>query len=122
MTTPLLITALLAVVELGSKPKFAALNKGLPVAGKSGTLIGRFGGTALVGRLRAKTGHIDNVVGLAGVIDAAPGGTTPGARFAFVANGDFSTLGGESLQDQVAGAISAYLDAPVAPGSVPRPR
>jgi D-alanyl-D-alanine carboxypeptidase/D-alanyl-D-alanine-endopeptidase (penicillin-binding protein 4) len=113
---------LLAIVELASQPKFSAIDRGLPVAGRTGTLFGRFGGTSLVGRLRAKTGHIDKVVGLAGVIDPSANGATPGAHFAFIANGDFSTDGGESLQDQVAGAISAYLDAPVAPGSVPPPR
>lgn len=114
--------ALLAVVDLGSRPKFAALDRGLPVAAQSGTLIARFQGTPLAGRLRAKTGHIDNVVGLAGVIDPGPNGTTPGAHFAFLANGDFSTSGGDSLQDQIADAINAYLDAPVVPDSVPAPR
>jgi D-alanyl-D-alanine carboxypeptidase/D-alanyl-D-alanine-endopeptidase (penicillin-binding protein 4) len=114
--------ALLGVVNLGSRPKYAALDYGLPVAAKSGTLLARFQGTALAGRLRAKTGHISNVVGLAGVIDPGPKDTPAGAHFSFVANGGFDTAGGDGLQDQIAGAISGYLDAPVAPDSVPAPR
>jgi len=119
--------SLLGVVALGSQPRFAAIIDGLPIAGQSGTLIGRFGGTALAGRLRAKTGHIDDVVGLAGLVEpAAPSKPTvrgPGAaRFAFLANGNFSTATGDSLQDQVAEAIGGYLDTPTPRDLVPAPR
>ncbi len=118
--------SLLAAVALGSQPRFSAIVKGLPVAGQSGTLASRFVGTALAGRLRAKTGHIDGVVGLAGVIDAAgSAGRAPRAvpvRFAFLANGNFSTTEGETLQDEIAEAIGDALDAPSPRDLVPAPR
>jgi D-alanyl-D-alanine carboxypeptidase/D-alanyl-D-alanine-endopeptidase (penicillin-binding protein 4) len=119
--------ALLGALALGSQPRFSAITDGLAVAGQSGTLIGRLVGTTLAGRLRAKTGHIDDVVGLAGVIDAAtPAGHPPDdevrARFAFLANGNFSTSTGESLQNQIAETIGDYLDAPIPVDLVPRPR
>jgi len=119
--------SLLGVVSLGTQAKFAPLMQGLPVAGQSGTLAGRLVGTSLAGRLRAKTGHIDGVVGLAGVVDAATGaghrsGDDGLVRFAFLANGDFSTAVGETLQDQVAETIGDYLDAPIPVDLVPAPR
>jgi D-alanyl-D-alanine carboxypeptidase len=70
-------------------------------------------GDPLEGVLRAKTGQIDGVVGLVGVIDG------PRARhFAFVANGDFSSAVGHGLQDEVARRVAAApaLDASAVPG------
>lgn len=59
----------------------------LPVAGERGTMKKRFVGTAGEGRVRAKTGTLNNVVSLAGVVD-----TTGGRRlsFALVTNGEVS--------------------------------
>ena len=56
---------------------------GLPIAGETGTLADRYEGTALAGRLRAKTGTLRNVTALAGEIDALQGGAL---TFAYVAN------------------------------------
>jgi len=39
-----------------------------------------------------------------------------------MANGNFSTADGETLQDRVAEAIGGYLDAPAEPHLVPAPR
>jgi D-alanyl-D-alanine carboxypeptidase/D-alanyl-D-alanine-endopeptidase (penicillin-binding protein 4) len=111
--------ALLRVVELGARAPLTAIDRGLPVAGLTGTLTSRFSGTSLVGRLRAKTGHITGVVGLAGVIDSQTGPAEP--RFAFVANGPFSTDAGAQLQDEIAAAIGAYPDAPSPVELVPAP-
>ena len=114
--------ALLGVIALGSQPRFSSILSGLAIAGQSGTLAGRFVGTSLVGRLRAKTGHIDGVVGLAGFIAPPAHGDASSTRFAFVANGGFSTLGGEDLQDQVGELIGGYADAPSVPNPLPAPR
>jgi D-alanyl-D-alanine carboxypeptidase/D-alanyl-D-alanine-endopeptidase (penicillin-binding protein 4) len=94
--------ALLAVVQLAATTPFAAINRGLPIAGRSGTLARRFLGDPLQGRLRAKTGTLDGVVGLAGFVDE-----TPSLRFAFLAGGPFTTFGGQSLQTAVARLIAA---------------
>jgi D-alanyl-D-alanine carboxypeptidase/D-alanyl-D-alanine-endopeptidase (penicillin-binding protein 4) len=95
--------ALLALVRLASQPKFAAIDHGLPVAGRTGTLAARFHGDPLEGLLRAKTGSIDNVVALSGTIDAGPH-----PRFSFIANGSFTTSGGYGLQAAVAHAVATY--------------
>ncbi len=106
--------ALMDVLALATRPRLAAVERGLAVAGRTGTLAARFVGTPLAGRLRAKTGHIDGVVGLAGVVP-------PGARFAFVANGDFRTEDGARMQDAVGYALGTYLDSTGPPGLVPAP-
>ena len=119
--------SLLGVVSLATQARFSPITQGLPVAGQSGTLAGRLVGTPLAGRLRAKTGHIDGVVGLAGFVDAATPAGHPSRddqliRFAFLANGNFSTAAGETLQDQIAETIGDYLDAPNPVDLVPAPR
>jgi D-alanyl-D-alanine carboxypeptidase/D-alanyl-D-alanine-endopeptidase (penicillin-binding protein 4) len=105
--------ALMGVLALGGS-RMRAIDTGLAIAGATGTLATRFLGTSLVDRLRAKTGHISGVVGLAGRI-------VPSAQFAFLANGDFSTEGGDALQDAVAGAVGTFVDSPGPPGLVPPP-
>jgi D-alanyl-D-alanine carboxypeptidase/D-alanyl-D-alanine-endopeptidase (penicillin-binding protein 4) len=104
---------LVGVVDLMSQPRFAALDHGLAVAGRTGTLALRFLGDPLQGVLRAKTGHIDGVAGLAGVVDDAEH-----LRFAFLVNGQFGTAQGEALQATVARLVAAYPQfggAPVVP-------
>jgi D-alanyl-D-alanine carboxypeptidase/D-alanyl-D-alanine-endopeptidase (penicillin-binding protein 4) len=109
-------STLLAVLELSSEPRFAAIDRGLAVAGRTGTLATRFVGDPLAGRLRAKTGSIDNVVGLVGIIDAPTR-----MRFAFLASGPFTTLGGEQLQAEIAHLVAAPVPAPAPDRLVPLP-
>jgi D-alanyl-D-alanine carboxypeptidase/D-alanyl-D-alanine-endopeptidase (penicillin-binding protein 4) len=109
--------ALLAAVALGDRPGTRALRVGLAVAGRTGTLAQRFIGDPLAGRLRAKTGRINGVVGLAGIVPTSAGQL----RFAFVANGDFSVAGGEALQDQIAHLVASYPVVPQAGRLVPAP-
>jgi serine-type D-Ala-D-Ala carboxypeptidase/endopeptidase (penicillin-binding protein 4) len=107
---------MLGVVELASQPRFAAVDAGLPVAGRTGTLVGRFVGGPLAGKLRAKTGSIAGVVGLVGVIDG-----DDDLHFAFLANGDFSAAAGSDLQNRVATAIDATPDLRPPANLVPPP-
>jgi D-alanyl-D-alanine carboxypeptidase/D-alanyl-D-alanine-endopeptidase (penicillin-binding protein 4) len=109
--------ALLAAVELGDRAQERALRVGLPIAGRTGTLARRFVGDPLAGRLRAKTGHIDGVVGLAGIVPTAAGTVS----FAFLANGDFTVAGGDTMQDQIAHLVAEYPGIPDAAHLVPAP-
>jgi D-alanyl-D-alanine carboxypeptidase/D-alanyl-D-alanine-endopeptidase (penicillin-binding protein 4) len=78
----------------------------LGIAGKDGTLHARMEGTEAVGRLRAKTGTLENVSALAGYVEALGG-----ERFAFaiVAN-DFPGRTGPVVRaiDAVGVAIAGY--------------
>jgi serine-type D-Ala-D-Ala carboxypeptidase/endopeptidase (penicillin-binding protein 4) len=108
--------AILAAVDLVRDPKFAAIDHGLPVAGSTGTLVTRLRGDPLAGKLRAKTGNIEDVAGLAGIVD-----DDDHLHFAFIANGNFSTAQGQAIADQVARLVAAYPDAPPASDLVPAP-
>jgi D-alanyl-D-alanine carboxypeptidase/D-alanyl-D-alanine-endopeptidase (penicillin-binding protein 4) len=94
--------ALVGVMDLASRPRYRALDRGLAVAGQTGTLARRFVGDPLQGVLRAKTGHIDGVAGFVGIVDDAEH-----LRFAFLVNGQFTTAQGEALQATVARLVAA---------------
>ena len=81
---------------------------GLPVAGVSGTLLRRFRGTPAVGRLRAKTGTLGSVAGLAGFVDLPAGGA---ATFAYLANGAPVNDALKTKQDLLATILSEYRPA-----------
>jgi serine-type D-Ala-D-Ala carboxypeptidase/endopeptidase (penicillin-binding protein 4) len=106
---------LLAAFELGQRPEFAALWNGLAVAGEKGTLVDQIGDD-LTGKVRGKTGSLDGVTGLVGIVDVR----RP-VRFAFLANGPFTERGGIDLRGQVARVISTFPDAPPADELVPLP-
>jgi D-alanyl-D-alanine carboxypeptidase/D-alanyl-D-alanine-endopeptidase (penicillin-binding protein 4) len=88
------------------------IGAGLAVAGQTGTLTERFVDTELDGRLRAKTGTLNQVTALAGFLD-----TTPGARvtFAFIANlepGDVVAADDLGRQDELAAVLARYPEGP----------
>ena len=70
--------------QMRADPKHAsAFADTLPVAGRDGTLSRRLAGTAAEGRVRAKTGTVDNVRAIAGYVDTASGETLV---FSIIAN------------------------------------
>jgi D-alanyl-D-alanine carboxypeptidase/D-alanyl-D-alanine-endopeptidase (penicillin-binding protein 4) len=88
------------------------IDAGLPVAGQSGTLALRFLDPALVGRLRAKTGTLNQVTALAGFLD-----TTPGARltFSLMVNLPPGVVVDEEdllLQEELARTMARYPEGP----------
>ena len=77
--SPALLTGLVRLAADGSHPELAAMFSGLPVGGWSGTLDTRFRDPAPpesrggAGAVRAKTGSLDGVSALAGVLTTADG-------------------------------------------------
>lgn len=96
---------------LRHEPIRAALRAGMPVAGATGTLADRWLDTPLVGRVRAKTGTLNQVTGLAGYVDAA-GGEVTFALVANVAEPDRISLGAIGAQQGLAEILAAHPDRP----------
>lgn len=94
---------LLRALELGDRQGFGAIGAGLAVAGRSGTLARRFTGTPLAGHLAAKTGSIDCVAGMVGVVDLG----RP-LRFALLTNRTCTWAAAKAVEDGVAAALAAY--------------
>lgn len=107
---------LVAALGLGDQPGMRALWDGLPVAGVNGTLIDQLADTPLKGKLRGKTGSLDGVSGLLGMVDLGRSVT-----FAFLDNGDFSEAKAADLRARAATLIGTFPDAPAADDLVPKP-
>jgi D-alanyl-D-alanine carboxypeptidase/D-alanyl-D-alanine-endopeptidase (penicillin-binding protein 4) len=107
---------LAAVIDLGAQPQFRAIWDGLPVAGGSGTLAEVLKNSKVAGKLRAKTGFLNGVAGLAGLVDVSQP-----MRFAFVANGNLDESHAIVLRAQVGAIIGTFPDAPPADQLVPTP-
>lgn len=98
-------TALLAAMDLGGRSGFSAIGDGLAVAGQSGTLVHRFVGTSLAGRLAAKTGWIDNVAGMVGRLQVPAGRTL---RFALLVNQPMHYVDAVAIEDHFLDALMSY--------------
>jgi D-alanyl-D-alanine carboxypeptidase/D-alanyl-D-alanine-endopeptidase (penicillin-binding protein 4) len=103
--------ALLGVLRLAASaghPELRSVVTGLPVAGFTGSLQWRFdeAPSAARGRVRAKTGTLTGVTGLAGIVTDVDGN-----RMAFVAIADKvpvpQTLAARRDIDLIAGALGA---------------
>jgi serine-type D-Ala-D-Ala carboxypeptidase/endopeptidase (penicillin-binding protein 4) len=73
---------------LGDVGTGTGLDRSLAVAGTTGSLTERFLGTALVGRMRAKTGSLNGVETLAGIVETDAGRAL---SFAYLLNGPGTT-------------------------------
>ncbi|HEV7864995.1 MAG TPA: D-alanyl-D-alanine carboxypeptidase/D-alanyl-D-alanine-endopeptidase [Acidimicrobiia bacterium] len=100
------LAAALRLPDPSGAPRLGPL---LAVAGRSGTLSLRLADTPLDGKLRAKTGSLTGVSGLAGLLD----GRRP-LSFAFLVNGNLSDSAGRLLQDRLVALLAGY------PGPQPR--
>ncbi len=92
------------------EPGFLTLFRGLPVAGRTGTLEWRMHGTSATGRVRAKTGTYDDwrVSSLAGYFWPAGSGLRPERAYVVVSleNGA-SPYRARPVQDAIAAALTA---------------
>jgi D-alanyl-D-alanine carboxypeptidase/D-alanyl-D-alanine-endopeptidase (penicillin-binding protein 4) len=91
------VTCRLLDAILTRSPVKDVVQAGLPVAAQTGTLYKRFLATPVAGHLRAKTGSVTGVAGLAGYADGA---AEHRLTFAFIANAVGSRQGSE-LQDEL---------------------
>lgn len=108
---------LIAALNLASTPGLTTLYDGLPIAGQNGTLYDQFLGTPFVGKIRAKTGTLDFVTGLTGVVDLGRQ-----LHFAFLANGDFTEAEGDAFRVRIGDIIGRFPDAPAVDALVPAPQ
>lgn len=106
--TPETLVGVLSLVEAQDRPELRQVLTGMPVAGFTGSLALRFdeGPQAARGRVRAKTGTLTGVHGLAGVADDPSGG-----RMAFVVVADRvrpeQELEARDRVDRIAAALGA---------------
>ena len=102
------LTCDLLVALLDRTGVHSAIGTGLAVGGRTGTLRERFTDAATKGRIRAKTGTLDNVSSLSGfAIDAA----SPPLVFSYIANGAPVTPALLEVQEQLGRALVGYADA-----------
>ena len=108
--------ALAGTVDLGARPEMAALWEGMAVAGQTGTLADELLGTGLEGRLRGKTGFLNGVTGLAGLVDVGRA-----LRFSLIVNGSFGEAEAIRLRGRLAQIVAGFPQAPAADALVPAP-
>lgn len=102
-------SAELAAMNMAQEPGFGPIVSGMPLAGRTGTLLGRFENPPLVDNLRAKTGSIQNAGGIVGRFDVRQL-----IRFAFLNNQPMSASDSQLYvnEDNV---IQAILEAVLHP-------
>ncbi|WP_253194738.1 D-alanyl-D-alanine carboxypeptidase/D-alanyl-D-alanine-endopeptidase [Streptomyces sp. MP131-18] len=103
--TAALLTRVLALAADPERPELRSALTGLPVAGFTGTLTGRYDGSggAGAGLVRAKTGTLTGVNTLAGTA-ATPDGRV--LAFAFLASDTTSADGAQDALDTAAAALA----------------
>jgi D-alanyl-D-alanine carboxypeptidase/D-alanyl-D-alanine-endopeptidase (penicillin-binding protein 4) len=112
------VTCDLLIALLERAGEDSDLAAGLAVAGQSGTLVERFLDTFVSGRLRAKSGFLDESTALSGFVDTLTG---IDVLFAYVANGADLDADDVDLQEQLANALVRYPEGPPIDQLVPLP-
>lgn len=105
-----------AALGLTNRPELAIVRDGLAVAGERGTLADRLAGTPLTGQLRAKTGTLPGVSGLAGFVEVGPS-----LQFSLLVNGEFSQSSGLLLRERITLILAEFPDVPPIETLVPPP-
>ena len=105
------------VLDVLQSPQPAdAIAAGLPVAARTGTLGRRFVGTPAAGRLRAKTGSLEGVVSLSGIVDEQGGAPL---AFSMLVNDVSRDAVGRALEDRVGVALARWPAAVATPDLAP---
>jgi serine-type D-Ala-D-Ala carboxypeptidase/endopeptidase (penicillin-binding protein 4) len=107
---------LAAALDLGLRPQYRTILDGLAVAGQDGTLAVEFNGTPLAGKLHAKTGFLNGVDGLVGLLDAG----RP-LRFALLLNGNLTMPEAFAARERFGGILATFPNGPAADLLVPAP-
>jgi D-alanyl-D-alanine carboxypeptidase/D-alanyl-D-alanine-endopeptidase (penicillin-binding protein 4) len=106
------------VADLQRLGAASVVGRGLPVAARTGTLRARLAGTPAAGRLRAKTGTLNNVSSLSGFVLPTTGAAVPGTVlgqpivFSLIVNGVPSDTIGPTIGDRVGVALAGYPQLP----------
>lgn len=104
LATPRGLVTLLA--RMRERPQGGRFAASLPVAGESGSLRRRFGGTVGAGRVRAKTGFIEHVHALSGYLTGADGHEY---AFSILVNG----AAGDGVTDAIDRLVNAIVSGAV---------
>jgi D-alanyl-D-alanine carboxypeptidase/D-alanyl-D-alanine-endopeptidase (penicillin-binding protein 4) len=112
------LTCDLLQATLASGGEQGVVSRGLPVAGRNGTLARRFAGSPADGKVRAKTGSLRFVSGLSGWTTTLDGRSL---QFSLLANDLPSDHAGTTLQDRVVSVLATWPQAPPVTEVAPRP-
>ena len=112
------LTCELLQATLAADGEQGVVSRGLPVAGRNGTLARRFTGSPADGKVRAKTGSLRGVTGLSGWTTTLDGRSL---QFSLLANELPSDRAGTALQDRVVSALATWPQAPTVAEVAPRP-
>jgi D-alanyl-D-alanine carboxypeptidase/D-alanyl-D-alanine-endopeptidase (penicillin-binding protein 4) len=110
------VTCDLLLQVLQHAPLDGPLGAGLPVAGQSGTLEGEFAGSAVDGRLHAKTGTLNNAKALSGFVTTTAGTIT----FSMLLAAPDIATSFQPVWDQLAAVLGSYPSGPPIEAVQPR--